>query len=90
MKYNFVFNETGRAVVAAIADCPQPEGLLLEVPEDFDFSRAEDWTYADGAWTYDPLPPAAPEPEPEPGPSEAERIAELEEALELLLSGVTE
>ena len=28
--------------------------------------------------------------EPEPGPTDAERIAELEEALELLLSGVTE
>lgn len=30
------------------------------------------------------------EPEPEPEPSEAERIAELEEALEMLLNGVTE
>ena len=30
------------------------------------------------------------QPEPEPQPNEAERIAELEEALELLLSGVTE
>lgn len=30
------------------------------------------------------------EPEPDPEPSEAEQIAELEEALEMLLNGVTE
>lgn len=30
------------------------------------------------------------EPEPEPVPSDAERIADLEEALEMILSGVTE
>lgn len=30
------------------------------------------------------------QPEPEATPTEAERIAELEEAMELLLSGVTE
>lgn len=30
------------------------------------------------------------QPEPEAPPTDAERIAELEEALELLLSGVTE
>ena len=52
------------------------------------------WRCQNGEYVYDPLP----EPEPEPAdpddapskPTNEERIDELEEALELLLSGVTE
>lgn len=45
------------------------------------------WRCQNGEYVYDPLP----EPEPtEPQSTNEERIAELEEALEMLLSGVTE
>ena len=49
-----------------------------------------DWVdnlWVDGEYIYDPLP----EPEmPPPQPTTEERIADLEAALDMLLSGVTE
>ena len=46
-----------------------------------------DYLYIDGEFVFDPLPVPI---DPEPPASDAERIAELEAALELLLSGATE
>ena len=57
---------------------------VFDYPEDFDFGKQGDYKIADDSLVYDPLPA------PEAQPSEAERIAELEEALALLLAGVTE
>lgn len=57
---------------------------IYEFPEDFDFLRQYDYKIVDGELVYAPIP------RPESEPTEAERIAALEEALELLLSGVTE
>ena len=46
-----------------------------------------DYLYVDGRYVHDPLPKSE---ETEPQPTQDERIAELEEALSMLLSGVTE
>ena len=62
-----------------------PEGAIVvdSIPE----GNLADYLYIDGQFVHDPLPVVE---EPENLPSDAERIAELEEALALLLSGVTE
>lgn len=86
VKYNIVLNDDRPNVVAA-ERFPQKDGLLLEVPEDFCIRSAGDWRYSDGQWIYDPLPFTE---APAEVPSAEERITELEEALALLLSGVTE
>ena len=52
-----------------------------ELPE----GDISDYFYINGEYVYDPLP----EPVPVDEPTTEERIAELEAALELLLSGVT-
>lgn len=88
MKYNIVFQD-GRPVVVAGEKHPQEGGVLLDVPEDFTVQRAEDWRLEDGALVYDPLPRVE-TPETEPDPTLEDRMAEMEEALDLLLTGVTE
>lgn len=88
MKYNIVFQD-GRPLVVAGEKHPQDGGLRLEVPEDFTVQRAEDWRLEDGALVYDPLPRVE-MPETDPGLTLEERMAEMEEALDLLLTGVTE
>lgn len=78
MKYNFVLNEENRPIVTAIEEHPQEDGVLLEVPDEFDVMSAEDWKYEDGVWVYDPLP----EPEqPEPIPEETETADDVLNAL---------
>ena len=62
-----------------------PEGAMVvdSIPE----GNLADYLYIDGQFVHDPLPATE---DPDDLPSDSERIAELEEALELLLSGVTE
>lgn len=84
MKYALNLADDGRILSATFAEyAPDGPVLVDELPE----GNAADYLYVNGAYVYDPLP--EPEP-PENTPSQEERIADLEEALELLLSGVTE
>lgn len=66
-----------------------PDGMVEAIMETCGFCEIE--LNEDGtevvAFTALPIPEF---PQPEPQPSQEERIAELEEALDLLLSGVTE
>ncbi len=84
-------DDTGR--LTAVADpgfhCGDGE-IAVELPEGF-ASPVRDWVLKDGVLVHDPLPL------PEPVPSVDDRIAVLEEenahlkeALDMLLSGVTE
>lgn len=59
------------------------DGEVFDFPDDFDFCHQHEYKVADGELVYDP-------PEVDNTPTQEQRIAELEEALALLLSGVTE
>ena len=60
------------------------EGETFDFPEDFDFSKQSEYRLVQEELVHEPRPAEEPEPSTE------ERIDELEQALELLLSGVTE
>lgn len=76
--------EDGRILSATYPEYAPGDAVLVEeLPE----GNIIDYCYADGAYVHDPLPE---EGTAEPERSTEERIAELEEALALLLSGVTE
>ena len=75
---------TGRILSATYPEFASEDAVIVDVLPEGDIS---DYLYLDGEYVYDPLP--KPE-EPEDPVSDAERIAELEAALELLLSGATE
>ncbi len=79
-------------VEGAIMICSEeqlmPRMVEIVPPCGFDPEQMCDWRIVDGAFVHCPKP--EPEPEPEPEPTTEERIKELEEALEMLLSGVTE
>lgn len=83
MKYALNLAENGRILSVTFEEFAA-EGMPVvdELPE----GDTADYLYVDGQYVHDPLP----KEEPEPKPTDAERIAELEEALALLLSGVTE
>lgn len=61
-----------------------PGEIEAAMPEDFNPEQLTDYVYQDGAVVYDPQPAA------EVPPSLDERMTDMEEALSLLLSGVTE
>lgn len=83
MKYALTLAEDGRVLSATFARYAGPDAVLAdELPE----GNVSDWRCVDGEYVYDPLPAA----EEETAPSQEQRIADLEEALALLLSGVTE
>lgn len=76
--------EDGRILSATYPEyAPDDAALVEELPE----GNIIDYRYADGAYVHDPLPK---EVAAEAERSTEERIAEMEEALALLLSGVTE
>ena len=79
---------TEGAIMICAEEQLMPSMVEIAPPEGFDPERMYDWRIVDGSFVYDPKP--EPEPEPESQPTTEERISELEEALELLLSGVTE
>ena len=84
MKYALNLREDGRILSATYEQYATNGAVLVdELPE----GNVADYFYADGVYVYDPLPkPTLQENNPTP----EQRIAELEEALALLLSGVTE
>lgn len=78
-------NEEGRLIAwAAPGYRCGPGEIEAEMPEDFNPETLTDYIYLDGTVTYDPQPVA------EASPSQEQRLTDLEEALELLLSGATE
>ena len=81
MKYALNLAEDGRILSATYEEHAAPGMILVDKLPEEDISQ---YRYEEGGYVYDPLP------EPEPEPTQEERIADLEEALSLLLSGVTE
>lgn len=79
----FVYNEIGKIMICA-AEPSQPGMVQLETPPEFDIDAMHDWRVEDGALVYDPLPVT------EAPPTTDERLTDVEEALNLILSGVTE
>ena len=84
MKYALNLSDDGRILsVTYEAYAPTDTVLVDELPE----GNVADYRYADGEYVHDPIPEEEPA---EPKASPEERITELEEALEMLLNGVTE
>lgn len=84
MKYVLNLAEDGR-VLSVAEQLYIPENAT--VVETFPDGDTYEYRYIDGEFIHDPLP----QPEqPEAQPTDSERIAELEEALAMLLNGVTE
>lgn len=83
MKYTLNLADDGRILSVTYEKYAPADAVLVdELPE----GNVADYRW-NGEYIHDPLP----EPEPPASePSYEERIAELEEALALLLSGVTE
>ena len=84
MKYALNLAEDNRVLSATFAKfAPVGAVLVNTIPE----GNIANYKYENGAYFYDPLP----EPEPvEPEATIEDRVSELEEALEMILSGVTE
>ena len=83
MKYALNLADNGRILSATFAKYAHDGAVLAdELPE----GNVADYRYINGEYVYDPIPV----PEVENVPTDAERITELEEALAMLLSGVTE
>ena len=89
MRYALNLAEDGRILSATYEQFAPADALLVDELPTGETEREQDihnWLYLDGAYVYDPLP----EVEETEEPTQEQRIAELEEALALLLSGVTE
>lgn len=84
MKYALNLADDGRILSVTYEKFAPADAVLVdELPE----GNVADYRYVNGEYVYDPI--AVEEPT-EPKVSQEERIAELEEALAMLLSGVTE
>ena len=84
MKYALNLAEAGRILSATYAEFAPVNAVLVdELPE----GNVADYRYVDGEYVHDPIPEEEPT---EPKASNEERITDLEEALAMLLSGVTE
>lgn len=90
MKYALNLAADGRILSATYEQYAPADAVLVDELPTGETEAEQDihnWRYQNGEYVYYPLP----EPEPtEPQSTNEERIAELEEALEMLLSGVTE
>lgn len=83
MKYALNLAEDGRILSATYEEFAPVDAVLVdELPE----GNVADYRYVNDEYVYDPIPVI----EEERVPTDAERIAELEEALAMLLNGVTE
>lgn len=68
-----------------------PHLVELTPPVEFDAEEMHDWKVVDGLFVYDPIPEKEPSPTLKTRVEDVEeKTGELEEALELILSGVTE
>lgn len=83
MEYALNLAEDGRILAVTFSKyAPAEQPRVAKLPE----ADTYDYRYVDGEFIHDPLP----EPEQPAEVSLEEQVAELREALELLLSGVTE
>lgn len=83
MKYALNLADDGRVLSATYAEFAPDDAVLVdELPD----GNVYDYRYVNGEYVYDHIPV----PDVEVVPTDAERIAELEEALAMLLNGVTE
>lgn len=90
MNYALNLEDDGRVLSATYPQYAPDEAVTVDELPEGDVSQ---YRYVDGEFLHDPLP----EPEADPKPSLEERVGDLEtdtadlaEALDLLLSGVTE
>lgn len=83
MKYALNLADDGRILSVTYAKYAFADAVLVD---DFPDGNVADYRYVNGEYVYDPIPAS----EDEKVPTDAERIADLEEALAMLLSGVTE
>lgn len=83
MKYALNLAEDGRILSVTFEKHAPTNAVIVET---FPDGNVYEYRYVDGEYVYDPIPV----PEVEKVPTDAERIAELEEALAMLLNGVTE
>ena len=79
--YALYLDTDGRVLCATYPPYAGADAVWMEALPDGDIT---DYRVAEGAYVYDPLP------KPQPTVPISQRVAELELALELLLSGVTE
>lgn len=83
MKYALNLADNGRILSVTYEEYAPADAVLVdELPE----GNVADYLFVNGEYVYDPIPV----PEVEKVPTDAERITELEEALAMLLNGVTE
>ena len=82
MKYALNLASDGRILSATFPEYAPGDVAVETLPE----GNIADYRYVDGAFVLDALPVD----EPAATPTQEERIAELEEALALLLSGAVE
>ena len=83
MKYALSLSDDGRILSVTFEQYALADAVLVdELPE----GNVADYLFVNGEYVYDPIPV----PEVENAPTDAERIAELEEALAMLLNEVTE
>lgn len=89
-KYALNIAEDGRILSATFERFAPEAAVLVDALPTGETELEQDihnWLYRDGGYVYAPLPETS---EPEVQPTNEERIADLEEALYLFLSGVTE
>ena len=85
----FSFDGAGRVMIVA-PEKVYPDMIELAPPDGFTLETQADWRYS-GGWIYDPLPAKTYGATLENRVEDVEsKTNELEEALELILSGVTE
>ena len=84
MRYALNLAEDGHVLSVTFEKYAPADAVLVE---EFPDGNVADYRYVDGEFIYDPIPV---EESPEAERTQEERITELEEALALLLSGVTE
>lgn len=83
MRYALNLADDGRILSATFEEFAHADAVLVEELLE---GNLADYRYVNGEYVYDPLPVI----EEERVPTDAERIAELEEALAMLLNGVVE
>lgn len=84
MRYALNLADDGRILSVTYAEfAPADAEKVDELPD----GNVTDYRFSEGEFVYDPIPTEEPA---EPKASNEERITELEEALAMLLSGVTE
>ena len=82
-KYRLNLAEDGRVLSITYSKYGTPD-----MPEVDEFpKKATEYRYVNGEFIHDPLPKQEPS---EPAPTIGERVTELEEALDMILKGVTE